>query len=175
MSATTHIGLVISARKQGIQTKLIHSASIVTAAAGVTGLELYKFGRTVTIPSPTTNPTPESVYGFIKENRRIGLHTLILLDIDNEPLTIPKAIQILLKLEDRMKAGLVTDDTMLVALARVESPDCIVRADKACNLKEYDFGRPPYSIVLPGTLHSIEAEALHLLAGAPQETLGEER
>lgn len=173
MSATTHIGLVLSARKQGIQTKLIHSASIVTAAAGVTGLELYKFGRTVTIPSPATNPIPESTYEFIEGNRRIGLHTLILLDIDNEPLTIPKAIQILLKLEDRMKTGLVTEHTMLVALARVESPDCIVRADKARNLKEYDYGRPPYSIILPGKLHFIEAEALHSLAGAPEEILGE--
>jgi len=173
MTATTHIGLVLSARKQGIQTRLIHSASIVTAAAGVTGLELYKFGRTVTIPSPATNPTPESAYGFIEENRRIGLHTLMLLDIGNEPLTIPDAIRILLKLEDRVKAGLVTEDTMLVALARVESPDCIVRADKARNLREHDFGKPPFSIILPGKLHFIEAEALHVLAGVPQETLGE--
>jgi diphthine synthase len=113
------------------------------------------------------------VYGFIEENRRISLHTLMLLDISDEPLAIPEAIQILLKLEDRMKTGLVTEDTMLVALARVESPDCIVRADKARNLKEYDYGRPPYSMILPGKLHFIEAEALRSLAGAPEETLGE--
>jgi diphthine synthase len=173
MSATTHIGLVLSARKQGIQTNLVHSASIVTAAAGVTGLELYKFGRTVTLPSSTINALPESVYRFIEENRRIGLHTLILLDIDNEPLTIPNAIQILFKLETRIEAGLVTEDTMLVALARVEAPDCIVRADKARNLLEYDFGKPPYSIILPGKLHFMEAEALHLLAGVSQEILEE--
>jgi diphthine synthase len=168
MSATTHIGLVLSARKQGIQTKLIHSASILTAAAGATGLELYKFGRTVTIPSPTTNPNPESVYGFIEENRRIGLHTLMLLDISDEPLTIPEAIQILLKLEDRVKTEVVTEDTVLVAFARVESPDCIVRTDKARKLREYDYGRPPYSIILQFKLHFIEAEALHSLAGAPE-------
>ena len=171
MSATTHVGLLISAKKLGIPTVLIHSSSIVTAAAGVTGLELYKFGRTVTIPSPRTNPTPESVYEFIKDNRRIGLHTLALLDIDDEELTIPEAIRVLFKLEDIKRDGIITDDTLVVALARVEAPDCIVRADKAGNLVKVDFGEPPWSIILPGKLHFMEAEALQLLTGAPRALL----
>ena len=171
MSATTHVGLVLSARKLGIPTVLIHSASIVTAAAGVTGLEVYKFGRTVTIPSPRTNPLPESVYEFIRDNRRVGLHTLALLDIQNG-LTIPDAIRILLKLEEIKDAGVVRDDSLMVALARVEAPDCIVRADKARNLTRADFGKPPYSIILPGKLHFVEAEALQLMAGASPTLLG---
>ncbi len=170
MSATTHIGLVVSARKLGIPTVLIHSASIATAAAGVTGLELYKFGRTVTIPSPRTNPLPESVYDFIKENKRIGLHTLALLDIEGK-LTIPEAIRILFKLEAVKRAGMLTEDTLIVALARVEGPDCVVRADTAGNLEKRDFGEPPYSIILPGKLHFMEVEALRLLAGAPRRLL----
>jgi len=165
MSATTHVGLVLSARRLGIPTVLIHSASIVTAAAGVTGLELYKFGRTVTIPSPTTNPLPESVYEFIRDNLRIGLHTLALLDIQNR-LTIPNAIRILSKLEEIKNAGIVRDDTLMVAIARVEAPDCIVRADRAANLVRANFGEPPYSIILPSKLHFVEAEALQLMAGA---------
>lgn len=169
MSATTHTGLLLSARKMGIQTNLIHSASIVTAAAGVTGLELYKFGRTVTIPSPATIPVPESAYRFIEENRRIGLHTLILLDITDGALTIPNAIRILLRLEDSIKAGVVREDTMLVALARVEASDCIVRAGKARDLTNCDFGHPPHSMILPGRLHFVEAEALHVLAGSSRE------
>ena len=171
MSATTHVGLVLSARKLGIPTVLIHSASIVTAAAGVTGLEVYKFGRTVTIPSPRTNPLPESVYEFIRDNLRVGLHTLALLDIQNG-LTIPDAIRILLKLEEIKDAGVVRDDSLMVALARVEAPDCIVRADKAGNLTRADFGKPPYSIILPGKLHFVEAEALQLMAGASPTLLG---
>jgi len=171
MSATTHVGLVLSARKLGIPTVLIHSASIVTAAAGVTGLEVYKFGRTVTIPSPRTNPLPESVYEFIRDNLRVGLHTLALLDIQNE-LTIPDAIRILLKLEEIKDAGVVRDDSLMVALARVEAPDCIVRADKAGNLMKADFGKPPHSIILPGKLHFVEAEALQLMAGASPTLLG---
>ena len=171
MSATTHVGLVLSARRLGIPTALIHSASIVTAAAGVTGLEVYKFGRTVTIPSPRTNPLPESVYEFIRDNLRIGLHTLALLDIQDGELTIPEAIRILFKLENIKNAGIVTDDTLMVALARVEAPDCIVKADKAGNLVRADFGKPPYSIILPGKLHFVEVEALQLMAGASRALL----
>ena len=171
MSATTHVGLVLSARKLGIPTVLIHSASIVTAAAGVTGLEVYKFGRTVTIPSPRTNPLPESVYEFIRDNLRVGLHTLALLDIQNG-LTIPDAIRILFKLEEINNGGVVSEDSLVVALARVEAPDCIVRADKAGNLMKADFGKPPHSIILPSKLHFLEAEALQLMAGASPTLLG---
>lgn len=171
MSATTHVGLLLSAKKLGIPTVLIHSASIVTAAAGVTGLELYKFGRTITIPSPRTTPLPESVYDFIKDNKRIGLHTLALLDISEEELTISEAIRILFKIESVKKAGIITDETLMVAVARIEGPDYIVKADKAGNLVKHDFGGPPWSIILPGRLHFMEAEALQLLAGAPRELL----
>jgi diphthine synthase len=171
MSATTHIGLLLSAKKHGIRTAVIHSASILTAVSGVTGLEVYKFGRTVTIPSPTTNPLPESIYEFIIANNSIGLHTLALLDLEHGGLTIPEAIRILIKLESMKKAGLVTEETLMVALARVEAPDCVVRADKAGNLVKSDFGKPPWSIILPSKLHFVEAEALQLLAGAPRELL----
>lgn len=171
MSATTHVGLLLSAKKLGIPTAVIHSASILTAVSGATGLEVYKFGRTVTIPSPKTNPLPESVYEFINANKRIGLHTLALLDLEHGGLTIPEAIRVLLKLETVKETGLVTEDTLMVALARVEAPDCIVRADRAGNLVKGDFGDPPWSIILPSKLHFVEAEALQLLAGAPRELL----
>ena len=169
MSATTHVGLLLSARKLGIRTAVIHSASILTAVAGATGLEVYKFGRTVTIPSPKTSPVPESVYEFIAANKRIGLHTLALLDLEQGGLTIPEAIRILIKLESAKRTGLLTEETLMVALARVEAPDCLVRADRARDLVKGDFGEPPWSIIIPSRLHFVEAEALQLLAGAPRE------
>jgi len=170
VSATTHIGLVLLARKLGIPTSLVHSSSIATAAAGITGLELYKFGRTITVPSPKTNPFPESIYDFIRDNKKIGLHTLALLDIEGR-LTITESIDVLLNLEAAKKAGVITEDGLMVGLARVGSPDCIVRADKAANLMKQDFGEPPYSIILPSRLHFVEEEALELLAGAPRTLL----
>jgi diphthine synthase len=171
MSATTHIGLLLSAKKRGIRTAVIHSASILTAVSGATGLEGYKFGRTVTIPSPKTSPVPESVYEFIVANKRIGLHTLALLDLEQGGLTIPEAIRILIKLESEKRTGLLTEEALVVALARVGAPDCLVRAARARDLVKDDFGELPWSIVLPSKLHFVEAEALQLLAGAPRELL----
>jgi diphthine synthase len=171
MSATTHVGLLLSAKKQGIWTEVIHSASILTAVSGVTGLEAYKFGRTVTIPSPKTSPLPESVYEFIVANNSIGLHTLALLDLEHGGLMIPEAIRILIRLESIKRAGLLTEDTLMVGLARVEAPDCLVRAGKAGDLLKSDFGGPPWSIIIPSKLHFVEAEGLQLLAGASRELL----
>ena len=171
MSATTHVGLLLSARKHGIKTTVIHSASILTAVSGATGLEVYKFGRTVTIPSPKTSPVPRSVYEFIAANKSIGLHTLALLDLEQGGLSIPEAIRILMELESERRMGLLTEETLMIALARVEAPDCLVRADRARNLLKIDFGQPPWSIVLPSKLHSVEAEALQILAGASRELL----
>ena len=34
-------------------------------------------------------------------------------------------------------------------------------------LLSYDFGAPPHSLVIPGRLHFMEAEALITFAGAP--------
>ena len=47
--ATTHIELIKEAREQGIEVEIIHNASIFSAIA-LTGLQLYKFGKTVSIP-----------------------------------------------------------------------------------------------------------------------------
>jgi diphthine synthase len=175
MSATTHVGLLLSAKQLGISTAVIHSASIITAAAGVTGLEVYKFGRTVTIPSPATNPNPESLYDFISANMKIGLHTLGLLDLEKKALTIPEAIQVLLKLERVKRAGLISEDTLMIGLARVGAPDCVVKAARVEDILRGDFGDPPWSIILPSRLHFMEVEALQLLAGAPRTLLEEYR
>jgi len=171
MSATTHVGLLLSAVKLKIRTAVIHSTSILTAVAGATGLQVYKFGRTVTIPSPRTTPVPESVYEFIVANKRIGLHTLALLDLEQGRLTIPEAIRVLTELESAKKTGLLTEQTLMVALARIDAPDCLVRAETAGNLAKGDFGEPPFSVIIPSKLHFVEAEALQLLAGAPRELL----
>ena len=80
--ATTHLMLIDAARKDGVETKVIHNSSIISAVAE-TGLHIYKFGATATVPFPekTKGKLPESVYDVLKMNKRAGLHTLLLLDI----------------------------------------------------------------------------------------------
>lgn len=50
-------------------------------AVGACGLQLYNFGQTVSMVFFTDNWRPSSFYDRVKENRDIGLHTLMLLDI----------------------------------------------------------------------------------------------
>ncbi|MBW2985486.1 diphthine synthase, partial [Candidatus Woesearchaeota archaeon] len=47
--ATTHVDMMLRAKKAGINVKIIHNSSILTAV-GVVGFELYKYGKTTSIP-----------------------------------------------------------------------------------------------------------------------------
>ncbi len=170
LTATTHISLVIDAARRGVPVKIVHGGSIITAVAE-TGLSLYKFGRTVTVPLPEKGPV-DTVIRTLRDNREQGLHTLILLDLD-EPqrryLTVNQAIT-------RLEAtGEFNMDTLLVAVARLGSENQVIRADTAKNLKTCDFGDAPHTIVAPGRLHFMEEEALKVLAGCPPELLSDRK
>ncbi|MFP4627607.1 MAG: diphthine synthase, partial [Halobacteriales archaeon] len=84
MVATTHVDLRLRAHDRGIETRLVHGTSAQTAAAGLTGLQAYRFGRSATVPFPEHAPgdaVPPSVFDAIDANRARGLHTLLFLDI----------------------------------------------------------------------------------------------
>ncbi|GKT93138.1 diphthine synthase [Colletotrichum tofieldiae] len=78
--ATTHTDLVLRARELEIPVRTVPNASIMSGI-GATGLQLYNFGQTVSMVFFTETWKPASFYDRIKENRDIGLHTLVLLDI----------------------------------------------------------------------------------------------
>lgn len=63
-----------------VQVRVIHNASIMNAI-GACGLQLYRFGQTVSIVFFTDTWRPDSFYDKIAANARLGLHTLCLLDI----------------------------------------------------------------------------------------------
>jgi diphthine synthase len=44
-----------------------------------------------------------------------------------------------------------------------------LKAETVSGIMQVDFGGPPYAIIFPGQLHFVEAEALHVLCGAPKE------
>ncbi len=98
--ATTHAEIIIEAQKQNIKTRIIHNSSIYSAVAE-TGLQIYKFGKTVTIPYPQKGFQPTSFYDVIQKNRSMGAHTLVLLDVqeDQKKYMDPKeAMEILFEL-----------------------------------------------------------------------------
>ena len=60
-SATTHSDLWIRARERNIDVKVIHNASIMNAC-GCCGLQLYRFGQTVSLCFFTETWRPDSFY-----------------------------------------------------------------------------------------------------------------
>lgn len=161
LTATTHISLLIDARQRGIPTRVVHGSSILTAVAE-TGFSLYKFGRTVTLPLPSRGPA-DTVLDAVEENLEHGLHTLILLDLEAEEglhLTIDRATAILIEGD---RPNVFNVETVVVGVARLGSENPLIRAGKAGELLETDFGEPPHALIVPGRLHFMEAEALKTL------------
>ena len=168
--ATTHITLRLEAKKLKIKTRIIHGTSIISAIMGLSGLHNYKFGKTVTIPLP--NNFSETPYNVIIQNKKMGLHTLCLLDINKKKeqfLSINDALKLLINIEQKRKQKIITVDTIVVGLARVGSCSQIIKADRIEKVIDFNFGSPPQSLIFPGKLHFMEAEALVAFAGAPQE------
>jgi diphthine synthase len=174
MTATTHVDLRIRAIKEGIETKVIHSSSIVTAVSGLLGLQNYKFGRTTTLAYPEKNYFPTSPYDIIEKNKKIGLHTLVLLDIQEEKnryMTANEGLNLLLDMEKKLKKNLIKKDTIACVVARAGSSEPIIRADCIKELINFDFGEPLHTIVIPGDLHFMEIEALKVLAQLPAQQI----
>jgi diphthine synthase len=167
--ATTHVALRIHAKKLGIKTRVVHGASILSAVIGLSGLHNYKFGKSVTIPLLSENLS-ETPYEVIAQNKKRGLHTLCLLDVnveENRYMKICEGLESLLKVEEKRKENIVVMNTLAVGIARAGSNNPTVKAGFLKDLLGYDFGDPPHSIIFPGKLHFMEAEALIVLAGAP--------
>lgn len=175
MVATTHIDLRLRAKDMGINTVIIHAPSISSAVSGLCGLQNYRFGKSTTIPFPYTingkTIISEAPYNTIKMNKKNDLHTLVFLDIDPERyMDISKAVSLLLEIEERRGENVLVN-ALGVGIARAGSDSPQVHADYLEQLKEYDFGTPLHTLVIPASLHFIEAEALVKLCGAPPEIM----
>lgn len=153
LAATTHIDLVIEAKKQKIPVRIIHNASIFSAV-GETGLQLYKFGKAATVPY--TKQT-ESVKAAVEGNRKLGLHTLLLLDLDSEKnryMTVNEALEILLEKK------IVSDKEKMIAAHISEKSEIFYDIPPELMKKKIDA---PSVLVVPGKLHFMEKEFLELI------------
>lgn len=164
MSATTHIELFRLAKEKKVPVKVIHNASVLTAI-GITGLQLYKFGKTTSIPFPEEHPNLETPYNVLVDNQKMGLHTLFLLDLkpkENKYLTLSQTVETLEKIEERKKQKLINKNLLVVCCARLGSDDFIVKYGTLAQIKKFNFGKPPYCLIIPGKLHFMEEEMLEL-------------
>jgi diphthine synthase len=173
MTATTHVDLRLRAAEAGVPTRVVHGTSILTAAAGLLGLQAYKFGRTTTVPFPAKGYRPGSPYDVVARNRDAGLHTLVLLDLkeDGTHLTAREGMAYLRRLEEERGEGVFPPDLLVAVVGAAGSSSPVVRADRVDRLLREDFGGPLHVVVVPGRLHFLEAEALVRFAGAPPGVL----
>ncbi|MFH0862114.1 MAG: diphthine synthase [Candidatus Altiarchaeota archaeon] len=162
LAATTHSDLIIRAEKAGIKVKIIHSSSVYSAVAE-TGLQLYMFGKTVTIAYPEGKYFPMSPYDGLKDNRQRGLHTLCLLDVkadEGRYMTVNEGIDLLMKMECSKMQNQFRRDTLCVGVARLGG-DTVIKYGPASKLSAEDFGGPPHVLIVPGKLHFMEEEMLN--------------
>ena len=157
--ATTHSSIILECIKRGVDYKIIHNSSIFSAICE-TGLHIYKFGQTVTIPLKEKIFTkPISVINAILENKKRGLHTLCLLDIDVENskfLGINDAIRFL------TENNLVREDEKIIVASSLGTRNRKIVWKEAKNILLLDFDLPAV-IIIPGVLHFSEREILERL------------
>lgn len=147
LTATTHYDIKHRAEEKEIETKIVHAPSIFTSIAE-TGLNVYKFGRTVTLPK---DMAPESIGDHIKRNDSIGLHSLVLLDINyNADKAAEKLIDIDQDLKSREAIVLerANDDTQSVSAMTLEE------------ISNTELGETPHSIIIVGDTSHKEEEFL---------------
>jgi diphthine synthase len=149
LTATTHITLVIEARAKSIPIKVIHNSSIHSVAPARAGLQIYRFGKTATLVNPRPNYKPTSSLEIVRQNQKLDMHTLVLLDTEPEPMETKSALEMLSEFDSA------------VVLSRAGEKDEKISYGKISELKNKDLGRPPFTIIVPARLHPLEEEFLN--------------
>jgi diphthine synthase len=145
LTATTHYDIKHRAEEKGIETEVIHAPSIFTSIAE-TGLNVYKFGRTVTLPE---KGEPQSVVKYIEKNDSIGLHSLILLDINLEADAAAEKIL-------DMKPEFSGREVAVLERANLEDQQISVMTLE--EVSKSSFGQPPHCLILTGEKSHKEEE-----------------
>jgi diphthine synthase len=162
--ATTHTDIFLRAHKAQVKVEVVHNTSILTAV-GTIGLELYKYGRTASMPYFAQGFTPATPYNIVKDNLSLGLHTLLLTDIQadkNKYMTVKECLQQCLELEKSKRLDIFSKETLVIGCARLGCPDRVIKYGTIAQLMEFDFGAPLHCVVIPGKLHFVEEEMLAL-------------
>merc|ERR1712065_60554 len=94
-------------------------------------------------------------YEKIQSNAERGLHTLCLLDIKVKEIyapprfmTVNTALEQFLEVEANKGGGILTEDTRVVAIARVGMENQVIATGTIKELLPLDFGPPLHSLVV---------------------------
>ena len=162
--ATTHLELKTRAIRDEIETKTIHSSSIVSSLIGEVGLHYYKVGKVLTIMND-----PKSMitsYNTIFHNLLSKSHSLILLEYNEDKsffLSPHDAISLLLDIENTQNGKIISSDTFVIIASRIGKSNQKIISGKISSLIKKEFGEPPHSIIIPGSLHFTESDAVKIV------------
>ena len=162
--ATTHIELRTRAIQEKIKTNTIHASSAITALVGECGLHYYKIGKVVTIMKEIQST---SAYYAIYGNLLSGDHTILLLEYNQDAdffLDPKDALSNLLASEKEQARNVLSQNIFAIVTSRIGLKDQMITAGKISSLIKLDFGKPPHTIIIPGSLHFTESDALKVLA-----------
>lgn len=174
MIATTHVELRVRALRSGIEARVVHAATVGSSAASASGLHFYKFSRTVTVTKESVKSLSQ-VYQILHQNLLLGAHTLLLLEFDlerGEGVAPGEAILGILNAEKNFKRGVVSEKTFALVLSRLGGSGEAYRAGEFAELEKIDYGDPPHSIVIPGSLHFTEVEAVESIFSLDRRRIG---
>jgi len=152
LTATTHISLILSCIKQKIEYKIIHNASIFDAIAE-TGLQLYKFGKTASMPTWNDNFKPKSFVDIINQNQSIQAHTLLLIDIG---LDFQSALK---QFQESIKGELEIEKIIICSQLGKNSKIYYESLSNLSNIKI----KQPFCFIIPSKLHFLEKEFLEAI------------
>ena len=168
--ATTHLELKTRAVTDKIETKTIHSSSIVSSLIGEIGLQYYKVGKILTIMNdPKSMITP---YNTISNNLLSKMHSVILLEYNEDKsffLAPQDALALLLDAEKIQKGKVISLDTFAIIASRIGKSDQNITSGKISNLIKKEFGNPPHTIIIPGSLHFTESNAVKIVTDCIDE------
>ena len=168
--ATTHLELKTRAVTDKIETKTIHSSSIVSSLIGEIGLQYYKVGKILTIMNdPKSMTTP---YNTISNNLLSKMHSVILLEYNEDKsffLAPQDALSLLLDAEKIQNRKIISLDTFAIIASRIGKSDQSITSGKISNLIKKEFGNPPHTIIIPGSLHFTESNAVKIVTDCIDE------
>ena len=168
--ATTHIELRTRAIKEKIKTVSIHGASSITSMIGECGLHYYKIGRIATIMDDIKSMT--TPYYIIYKNIIEGNHTILLLEYNQDQdffLDPQTAFKYLLNTEKGQKRNVVSPKTFGIVASRIGFKNQKIISGNLSKLEKIDFGEPPHTVIIPGTMHFTETDALKILTDCLDE------
>ena len=168
--ATTHLELKTRAVTDKIETKTIHSSSIVSSLIGEIGLQYYKVGKILTVMNdPKSMITP---YNTISNNLLSKMHSVILLEYNEDKsffLDPQDALSLLLDAEKIQNGKIISLDTFAIIASRIGKSDQNITSGKISNLIKKEFGNPPHTIIIPGSLHFTESNAVKIVTDCIDE------